>query len=376
MQAAPATENLEHATAPEAAPGERLPPLRSVHTSNFPEILDRLGMSLLVTTYQAGRLVVLPADGDVLNTHFRCFNKPMGLAVQGGRLAIGTATEIWEFHNMAAVARKLEPTGKHDVCFLPRRANVTGDVQIHEMAWLGQELWFVNTTFSCLCTRSDEHSFEPRWRPSFVTHLAPEDRCHLNGLGVNNGRVQWVTVLGATNAAGGWRANKRDGGLLIDVPSGEIMARGLSMPHSPRWHQERLWVLESGSGGIGVVDPATGRYDEVAQLPGFTRGLSFCGPLAFIGLSQVRESAVFSGIPLVDRLEERTCGVWVLNIETGETLAFVKFEDAVQEIFAVEVLPSVRFPDLINDNQELLASSFVLPDEALADVPEAARCRG
>jgi uncharacterized protein (TIGR03032 family) len=128
-------------------------------------------------------------------------------------------------------------------------------------------------------------------------------------------------------------------------------------------------VLESGTGSIGTVDPATGRYEPIAQLPGFTRGLAFHGPLAFVGLSQVRETAVFSGIPLVERLPERTCGVWVLDLRTAQTLALVRFEDAVQEIFAVEVLPGMRSPDLINDDYQLLASSFLLPDEALADVP-------
>lgn len=357
-------------TAPDAADGPAEPPLRSVHTTSFPQILDELGASLLVTTYQAGKLVMLRADAGVLNTHFRGFNKPMGLAVKPARLALGTATDIVEFHDVPAVSARLDPPGKHDACFMPRRTNTTGDVQIHEMAWIGDEVWFANTTFSCLATRSDEYSFHPRWRPSFVSAYAPEDRCHLNGLCVVDGRVRYVTALGETDTAGGWRDNKRDGGILIDVDSSEIIARGLSMPHSPRYYDGRLWVLNSGSGGIGTIDPASGRYDSLAELPGFTRGLSLAGPLAFIGLSQVRESAVFSGIPLVDRLKERTCGVWVLNIHTGETVAFVKFEDAVQEIFAVELLPGVRFGDLINDDAKLIASSYVLPDEALADVPE------
>jgi uncharacterized protein (TIGR03032 family) len=250
---------------------------------------------------------------------------------------------------------------------------MTGDIQIHEMAWVGDELWFVNTSFSCLCTRSDGYSFRPRWRPPFITHLAPEDRCHLNGMAVVDGRVRYVTALGETNTRGGWRENKRNGGIVMDVTSNEIIARGLSMPHSPRWYNGQLWLLESGAGTIGTLDPSTGVYRAIAELPGYTRGLSFCGPLAFIGLSQVRESAVFSGIPLVDRLKERNCGVWVVNIQTGQIVAFVQFEDAVQEIFAVEVLPNMRYPDVINDNQELLAGSYVLPDDALADVPEPLR---
>ena len=344
-------------------------PLASQHTSTFPQILAHFGMSVLVTTYQAGRLVILRNDNGVLNTHFRMFPKPMGLALAPHRLVLGTEMEIREFHSVPAVAPKLEPKGRHDVAFLPRTAHSTGDVQIHEMAWIDDEVWFVNTLFSCLCTRSAVYSFEPQWRPSFVSQLAPEDRCHLNGLCVIEGRPRYVTALGETDTAGGWRKNKRDGGILIDVDRQEIIARGLSMPHSPRWYAGKLWVLHSGTGGIGYVEPATGRYQSVAELPGFTRGLSFVGPYAFVGLSQVRESAVFSGIPIAERPEsDRSCGVWVVNIETGETVAWVKFQNAVQEIFAVEVLPQARFPDVVIDNREILAGSFVLPDRALADV--------
>jgi uncharacterized protein (TIGR03032 family) len=385
------------------------PPLRSVHTSNFPEILAQAPASLLVTTYQAGKLVVLRNDAGVLNTHFRNFAKPMGLAVSGARLAIGTSIAIEEFHNVPAVCPRLDklshaderataatdggndagfgsevrnpkpkiqnPKFRHDACFLPRRSHTTGDVQIHEMAWVGDELWFVNTAFSCLATRSDVNSFEPRWRPKFIDKLLPGDCCHLNGLATRDGRIRYVTALGETNDPGGWRAGKRNGGVLIDVDSRETIARGLSMPHSPRWYRNQLWLLESGDGSFGTVDLSSGKYHAIAQLPGFTRGLAFLGPMAFIGLSQVRESAVFSGIPLVERARERTCGVWVVHIDTGSTVAFVRFEDAVQEIFAVEALLGVRFPDLINHDPELIGASYVLGDAALADVPQELRAK-
>ncbi len=425
---------------PPASDAPEPPPLRSVHTSNFPQILAEAPASVLVTTYQAGKLVILRNDGGVLNTHFRNFGKPMGLAFNRGRLAVGTAIDIQEFHNIPAVGPRLdakaldenvgeippapshsvgmgptehgrpevaraqggslraaigeggeagtsdEPSSQrntpphqgegsrggahHDACFLPRRSHTTGDVQIHEMAWVDDELWFVNTAFSCLATRSDMNSFEPRWRPPFIDKLLPGDCCHLNGLATRDGRVRYVTALGETNEPGGWRENKRNGGVLIDVDSGDCVARGLSMPHSPRWYAGRLWLLESGDGSLGTVDLATGKYEPIVQLPGFTRGLSFLGPLALVGLSQVRESAVFSGIPLVERLAERTCGVWVVHLETGRPVAFVRFEDAVQEIFAVEALGGVRFPDLINHDPEFIGSAYVLPDAALADVPE------
>ena len=187
-----------------------------------------------------------------------------------------------------------------------------------------------------------------------------------------DGRPQFVTLLGQTDTPGGWRANKANGGLLMEVPTNRVLLRGLSMPHSPRWYDRRLWLLESGQGSLALANVRGGAWQTVATLPGFTRGLSFYGPLAFIGLSQVRESATFSGIPLVERLEERTCGVWVVDVRDGRTVGFLRFEEGVQEIFAVEVLPW-RFADMLDWGDERLRTSYVLPDEALAAVPEGMR---
>jgi uncharacterized protein (TIGR03032 family) len=316
---------------------EQPPPLRSVHTASFPPLLERLGASLLITTYQAVKLVIVRSEGDHLNTHFRSFQSPMGLALAGDRLAIATHRQVWEFHNVPAAAAKLVPAGRRDACFLPRSCHVTGNIQVHEMAWAGDELWLVNTRFSSLCTLDRLHSFVAHWRPRFVSALTSEDRCHLNGLCLVDGRPRCASALGATDAPAGCREGKAHGGVLIDVASGETIARGLSMPHSPRWYAGRLWLMESGTGTFGVIDPNSGRYESIAALPGFTRGLDFLAPYAFIGLSQVRETAVFSGIPITERLTERTCGVWVVDTRTGQTVPFLRFEDQLQEIFAVQV---------------------------------------
>ncbi len=368
-------------------------PLRSVYTTGLSQIFAQLGISLVVSTYQAGKVILVRHDPgaasnghgptSTLNTHFRTFDKPMGIAVQGNKLAIGGQKTVWEMHNMRALARKLEPVNKHDACYLPRRIHITGDIDIHEMAFAAdEELWLVNTRFGCLCTLDAAHSFTPRWRPPFISAYAPEDRCHLNGLAMVDGRPKYVTALGETDTAGGWRANKADGGLLMDIESNEILLRGLSMPHSPRWYNDQLYLLESGQGNLAVVERDTTRAARfrrrsapyttrtIAQLPGFTRGLDFYGPLAFIGLSQVRETATFSGLPLMERLgEERTCGVWVVHIESGQTLGFLRFESGVQEIFAVQVLPNTGFPEMLEWEDEHLAHSYVLPDAALAETP-------
>jgi uncharacterized protein (TIGR03032 family) len=307
----------------------------------------------------------------------------MGLALDGARLAVGTAIQVWEYVDVPAATAKLEPLGRHDACFLPRASHITGNIQGHEMAWgEGGELWVVNTRFSCLCTLDRSASFAPQWRPPFVTALEPTDRCHLNGLALVDGRPRYVTALGATDEPAGWRVNKARGGILMDVASGDVITRGLSMPHSPRWHGGMPWVCESGAATLGFVQRESGRYQPIVELPGFTRELDFAGGhgldgrvLAFVGLSQVRESAVFSGIPITERLgaEQRTCGVCAVDLASSRMVGLLRFDTTVQEIFAVTVLPGRRWPELINDDETLLENSFVVPEAALADVPAALR---
>ena len=350
---------------PSAEPAEG--DFTSFHTRNFPDLLRGLGISLVVSTYQAGKLIFARESEGRLNTHFRHFASPMGVAFDPptGRLAVGTRGQVWTFRDHPRVTDKLDPPGKHDAVFLPRGTHFSGDIRIHEIGWIGEELWAVNTRFSCLCTFDGESSFVPRWRPPFISAYAAQDRCHLNGMAIQDGRIRLVTLLARTDTQGGWREHKKDGGCLWDVAQDRPLATGLCMPHSPRVHDGRIWLLESGIGSLSVLDEATGATTEVIRLPGFTRGLCFAGPYAFVGLSQIRESAIFGGIPIAETGRERCCGVWAVDLRTGTVAAFLRFEGTVQEIFAVEVLPDIRFPELLDEPGELLDSSFVLPPSAM-----------
>ena len=355
---------------------QKTEPLRAVHTPNFPDLLRGWALDW-------SSLPIRPA---------RSCSSAKRATTSIRTSAASRLPWVWPFRvtgwrsarpcrsGSFTTSRPSLPSSNragHDACFMPRACHVTGNVQVHEMAWGGDDLWFVNTRFSCLCTLDRMYSFVPRWRPPFISAYEPSDRCHLNGLAMVDGRPRYVTALGDTDTAAGWRANKAHGGVLIDVPSGEVVTGGLSMPHSPRWHAGRLWVCESGAGTIGFVNPKTAQYEPIAAVPGFTRGLDIVGDLAFVGLSQVRESAVFSGIPITERLKEseRTCGVCVVDLKTGQAIALLRFEDAVQEVFAVQVVPGKRYPELINDDQKLMENSFVLPDEALLDVPDSVRVK-
>ena len=294
------------------ADAEAASPFRYVFSEGFASLLEQLGVSLLLTTYQAGKLMAVRAKGGKVSTLLRNFERPMGLALAGEQIAVGTKNAIWFLRNAADIAPQLDPPNIHDACFVPRQSHITGDISSHEMGW-GQtdqgdlsghttnpshELWIVNTRFSCLCTLHADYSFVPRWRPRFITELAAEDRCHLNGLAMVEGQPKYVTALGQTNERRGWKSGKADGGILIDVPSGEIIAQGFAMPHSPRWHAGKLWVLNSGEGEMQVVDRKTGQRDTVARLPGYTRGLALHGRYAFVGLSKIREKAEFGGLPI------------------------------------------------------------------------------
>jgi uncharacterized protein (TIGR03032 family) len=332
-------------------------------TDSFAAILKELNASLLVTTYQANKLLVVRAAGAGLSTLVRTFDQPMGLALSGRRLALGTRDQIWLLRNAPDIASRIEPAGLHDACYLPRSCHVTGDIRGHEIAWAGDESWIVNTRFSCLCTLDPDYSFVPRWRPPFISSLAAEDRCLLNGLAMQGRHPRYVTALGETDSQGGWRPNKARGGCLIDVPTGEIVARGLSMPHSPRLYEGRLWVLESGTGRLLLVDVDTGRWDPVVELPGFARGLAFAGQYAFIGLSKIRETSTFGGLPIAERLSELTCGVAVIDLNRGHTAGLLEYRTAVEEIFDVQLLPGVRFPEVLGFQQQTIQHTFIVPAE-------------
>jgi uncharacterized protein (TIGR03032 family) len=325
--------------------------VRYEHSRNFPAVLEQLGASLLVSTYQAGKLFVVGARRGELALSFHNFEKAMGIALKRDRIAVGARNQIWSLHSAPEIAPRLEAPGRYDGCFLARKSHFTGDIHGHELAWAGDTLWVVNTLFSCLCTLHDDYSFVPRWQPPFISALAPEDRCHMNGLAMEEGEggvstPRYVTALAETDTAQGWRPNKASSGCLIHVPSGKTLARGFAMPHSPRVYQGRVWLLDSGTGRLVVVTPSTGAVEPVTELPGYTRGLALHDSFAFVGLSKIRETSTFGGLPIAQRRQELRCGVGIVDLRSGRLVAHLEFQSGVEEIFAVEVLPGIRFPAL------------------------------
>jgi len=320
---------------------------------HFPGWLAESGASIAFTTYQAGKLFLIGTKPDgKLSIFERTFQRSMGLAVsQDGRsLALATQYQVQRFDNVLPPG-EAAPDG-HDALYAPHAAWVTGDLDVHDIGWGadGRPV-FVNTLFGCLATVSDGHSFKPLWKPPFISRLAAEDRCHLNCLAMADGAPRYVTAVSRSDAADGWRDRRRDGGVVIDVASDEIVAEGLSMPHSPRLHDGKLWLLNSGRGEFGHVDLATGKFEAVAFCPGYARGLAFVGNHAVIGLSLARENRTFSGLDLDDQLKARDaeprCGLAVVDLSTGDMVHWVRIEGVIRELYDVAVLPGVRRPAAI-----------------------------
>ena len=323
-------------------------PSFQLHTSrHFPAWLAEQGISLAFSTYQTGKLflVGLKASGE-LSVFERTFNRCMGLWSDGRTLWMSSAFQLWRFENALAAG---ESEGGFDRLFVPRLGYTTGDIDIHDVALDGEgRVVFVNTLFSCLATTSETASFRPLWRPPFISRLAAEDRCHLNGLALADGRPRYVTAVSASDVVDGWRDRRRDGGVVLEVPSGRVIASGLSMPHSPRLYRGRLWLHNSGTGELGSIDPAGGPFEPLTFCPGYLRGLAFVGDYAVVGLSRPRRDKTFGGLALEEELAKRgaeaRCGLLIVDLRSGDVAHWLRVEGMVRELYDVALLPQVSRP--------------------------------
>jgi len=320
----------------------------------FSEWLAGVDASIALTTYQAGRLFFVgrKVDGSV-RAHERMIEQCQGLWSDGQSLWASGLWALWRFSNDLRPG-ETTATGA-DRRFVPREARVTGRIDMHDIG-VGEmdgrvRPIFVNTLYSCLATLADDASFRPVWRPPFISRLAAEDRCHMNGLAMADGRPAYVTAVSASDVADGWREFRRDGGVVIDVASGERVAGDLSMPHSPRLYDGRLWLLNSGTGEFGLIEPQNGVFTPVCFCPGYARGLAFIGRYAVIGLSRPRHNQTFHGLPLEDRLAAKgaapRCGLIVVDIDSGTIVEWLRFQHTIDELYDVAVLAGVRQAEAI-----------------------------
>ena len=332
----------------------------------FLDWLQQQRVSLAFTTYQTGKLFFVGRKPDqALSVFERTYNHCMGMwaSPDARTIWLSSRFQIWRLESAAATAVPYQPVDpvdeatalppwaerNYDIAYVPRVGYTTGHLDVHDMALdANGRLIFVNTMFGCLATLSDTASFQPLWRPPFLSDLVPEDRCHLNGLAMRDGQAAYVTAVAESDVTDGWRDRRNDGGCVIDVMNNEIVARGLSMPHSPRWHRDRLWLLNSGTGEFGHVNLESGRFEPVAFCPGYLRGLAFVGDYAVVTLSKPRHDS-FHGLELDNRLEQRgaepQCALQVIDLNTGTIAHWLRLDGSlVTELYDAVVLPGVRQP--------------------------------
>lgn len=323
--------------------------------------LAQAKLSLAFTSYQTGRLYLVGVEPKGKLSFFeRIFERAMGIVGDSQRMYMGGLYQLWRFENMLKPNQVMHK--RYDKVYVPRNAQTIGDLDIHELGIRKNgKVVFVNTKYSCLAEPSVTDSFKAIWKPDFISKLAPEDRCHLNGLAMVNQEPKYVTAVCKSDSVDGWRDRRQDGGVVIDIESNEIVCEGLSMPHSPRWANGKLWVLNAGSGELGHVDFETKKFVPLAFCPGFLRGLSIHGNVAAVGLSKPRNKR-FEGLALDDNLKSRDadpwCGVQFINLSNGDVLHWIRLEGDINELFDVAFLPNVRNPMLVgmrtNEIRELI----------------------
>jgi len=322
-------------------------------------------VSLSFSTYQAGKLFFIGMqDEHKMSVFERTFARCMGIGLDptSDTLWVANLYQLWRFENA------LKPGQTHqgyDRVYVPQVGYTTGDVDAHDVAIDKDGVVFVNTLFSCLARPSDTHSFEPIWQPPHISKLAAEDRCHLNGLAVKEGKTAYVTCVSQTDVNEGWREHRESGGVVIDVQNNEVVAEGLSMPHSPRWYKGKLWVLNSGEGEFGYVDLQTGQFIAVTFCPGYLRGMSFVGDFAVVGLSKPRNNKTFEGLNLHEKLLRKKvqprCGLQVINLTTGDVVHELRIDGVVEELYDVCVLPDVNRPMAVGFMNEEIRRVLSLP---------------
>ena len=318
-------------------------------------------VSFAFTSYQTGQLFLVGRlPNGTVSFNQRSFTRAMGLCYQPGKLYLATLFQVWRLEQMLRPGELAN--GAFDALFVPRNAQVTGDVDAHELGVdRAGRVIFVNTKYSCLATLDLKNSFRPIWKPPFISKLAAEDRCHLNGLAMEDGAPRYVTAVSRSDVVSGWRERRHEGGVLIDVANDAIVTDQLSMPHSPRVAGGKLYVLDSGRGMIVSVDRGSGTKTDLAFCPGFLRGLAVHNGHALVTVSKPRDGS-FKELPLQQEIGRRDgepwCGVLVVNLANGDIVEWVRLEGHIAELFDVAAVPGLQCPMSVglesNDVQSMI----------------------
>jgi len=331
---------------------QNLAPFSCSHTAQVPELLLKLGCSLAISTYQAGKLIFIsPKDDNSLVQLPRHFEKAMGIALTANSEKLGLAgkSEVSVFRNSTALAAHYpKAPGQYDALYLPRATYYTGPLDIHDLSF-GEDgtLYAVNTLFSCIMEVGEEYNFKSYWQPPFISDMVSEDRCHLNGMAMEQGQPRYATAFNTGNTAASWRQNPDKEGVVLDISSAEVLCKGLAMPHTPRVYNDQLYLLQSAKGELNQIDRQNGKVETVVRLDGFVRGMSLYRDYLFIGISRLRKnSSVFGKEKFAEKANH--AGIAIVHLPTGSLAGQIHYHNSLDEIYDVQVLPGKMRPNILN----------------------------
>ncbi|UCH15835.1 MAG: TIGR03032 family protein [Bacteroidales bacterium] len=320
----------------------------STYTPNVPELLYTLKCTIALSTYQACKVIFISAAGkDKLIQLPRTFDNAMGIARDDDKLAIACKNEVIVLRNSSGLAKHYpSKPNTYDALYLPRALYYTGQLSLHDMNYVNNKLTAINTLFSCISVIDEQYSFKTIWKPGFIDALAPEDRCHLNGMAVTGEKIEFVTALGNTNTKQGWRENKLTGGVIIHLPTGEIVLNGLAMPHSPRVYDNNLYFLQSARGELMKADLKNNKHEVITRLNSFARGMAKAGDYLFIGVSKLRHTdSVFADLPIAG---SSFAGIIIVHLPLAKIVGHIRYEANVEEIYDVKIIQGFRRPNILN----------------------------
>lgn len=309
----------------------------------FLRILDDFGGSLVVTA-APGQAICLGAEDRKLTVSATRIVGPFGVAFDGARLAL-TARRSVEVYALSRRLASSYPaaTGCYDAICVPIGSWRTGECMLREIRLDGPSIVAANTNFSCISRTDMRASFEPLWRPPFISALMPEDRCHLNSFATDaQGRVRFVTAFAETDTHRGYRNVPLDSGVIIDVIHDTTIAKGLGMPHSVRLYDDALYVLDSATGSLWRMNLETRAGVAMAHLPGFTRGMCRIGDSLIVGISPMRDTAQVLNLPVFAAKADFKAALAAIDIHTGQVQGMLRLPDTIVEILDIGIVPTVR----------------------------------
>lgn len=319
--------------------------------------------SFIITSYSSNKVMCIGSDDDdkisIWETNLA---RPMGLGYnyKTSALYVTNMGHLFRYENKGP---EVDPDhGNFDVNYYPQMCYIGGDVDIHDVRPAGEKVYYCSALFNCVCEPSVTKTFDLYWTPPWIKYtdrLPGEDRCHLNGLCCVDDKPRYVTCVGQGNVVGSWKSTI-DNGVVYDIVADRKVCEGLISPHSPKWYQGKLWILETGTGNLGYIQDD--KFIAKKFLPGFLRGLDFVDHYAVVCSSLDRHDTSFDKIPLGDILKkagvESMCGLFVVDLNTFDTVHELKFTSGPRELYDIVCLKNVRRPKIINVNESRLLSTF------------------